>query len=386
MPLGLRGSGSFGTDDRPKSYRDFISHIDPNGDAILTAFTSKLKKQQVGDPEHKWAEKDQPTLRLTVNGAQTSGDATIEVNGSLAKAVRARNLLWNERTDEKIMVASDPTLTTEIVVTRGACGTTAAAMVDGDGLQLIGDSITEDAATPTAVSYDPTWKTNYLETFRESVNLTLIAKAMKLRYGKAKPEMKNDAFKKITRRMEYEFLLGSPSEDLTGAQPARTTGGFKHFVTTNVFDAGGSTSKTEFDNYMKDIFSYGSKEKLYLCGNTHAMVLGQLAEKNSNLQLEPSKEGVYGFKLKRLYTVGGDLMIYTHPLLSVNPTLTSWGFAIDLDKVGYIYAPGLDLQYLTDRQENGRTVETDEWLAVCGLEIMHEKAHGIVKNVTSAVL
>lgn len=384
MPvLGLRGSGSWGTDDRPKSYRDFISYLEPNGDTPITAFTAKLKKQQVSDPEYKWAEKGLPTLRLVVNGSQTSSDTTIEVNSSIAKAVRARDILWNERTDEKVMVSSDPTLTTEIVVARAACGTTAAAMNDLDGLVVLGQSLTEDASTPTAVSTDPTWKTNYLEVFRVPVNITDIAKSMKLRWGKPKPELKKEALKQISCRMELAFLLGSPSEDLSGSQPARTTGGFKHFVTTNVFDAGGAMSEAEWDDYMESIFAYGSKEKAYFCGAKQMKVVTQMAKAKGQINLEASMEGVYGFKMVRYLTPHGELKLYSHPLLSQNATLTSWGFAIDFDKISYRYADGLDLHYVTGRQENGRTVETDEWYAVCGLEIMHENAHGIIKNVTS---
>jgi hypothetical protein len=38
------------------------------------------------------------------------------------------------------------------------------------------------------------------------------------------------------KEIEYALLFGHPSEDLTGSQPRRTTGGARHFITTNVTD------------------------------------------------------------------------------------------------------------------------------------------------------
>lgn len=55
MPvLGLRGTGSWGTDERPKAYRDSLLYLFPNGDTPLTALTSKLRQEAVDDPEFKW--------------------------------------------------------------------------------------------------------------------------------------------------------------------------------------------------------------------------------------------------------------------------------------------------------------------------------------------
>ena len=49
--LGLRGTGDWATDQRPKSWRDGILYLYPNGMAPLTAMTAKLKSQKVDDPQ-----------------------------------------------------------------------------------------------------------------------------------------------------------------------------------------------------------------------------------------------------------------------------------------------------------------------------------------------
>ncbi len=55
MPvLGLRGTGDFGADERPKDFRETILFRDPNGDAPIFALTSKTRKRVVSDPQYYW--------------------------------------------------------------------------------------------------------------------------------------------------------------------------------------------------------------------------------------------------------------------------------------------------------------------------------------------
>ena len=49
--LGMRGSGDWVTDQRPKNWREGILHLYPNGMAPLTAILSKMKEEKVDDPE-----------------------------------------------------------------------------------------------------------------------------------------------------------------------------------------------------------------------------------------------------------------------------------------------------------------------------------------------
>lgn len=49
--LGMRGTGDWGTDERPKSWREMILFLYPNGSMPLTAMMSKMKNEKVSDPE-----------------------------------------------------------------------------------------------------------------------------------------------------------------------------------------------------------------------------------------------------------------------------------------------------------------------------------------------
>jgi hypothetical protein len=51
---GLRGTGDWGTDERPKNFREYILFRQPNGDTPLTALMAKTGKESVDDPEFSW--------------------------------------------------------------------------------------------------------------------------------------------------------------------------------------------------------------------------------------------------------------------------------------------------------------------------------------------
>ena len=48
--LGLRGTGDWVTDQRPKNFREGLLLLFPNGDVPLTAINSKGKSRRVDDP------------------------------------------------------------------------------------------------------------------------------------------------------------------------------------------------------------------------------------------------------------------------------------------------------------------------------------------------
>src|SRR5215467_10110620 len=79
---GLRGTGDWGTDERPKNFRESILFFSPNGDAPIFALTSKLGKKSVNDPEFAWWSESNNLFRLLVNGALASSDQTVTVSSA----------------------------------------------------------------------------------------------------------------------------------------------------------------------------------------------------------------------------------------------------------------------------------------------------------------
>ena len=48
---GLRGTGDWAADERPKNFREMILWRNPNGQTPLTALLSKMKHESTSEPE-----------------------------------------------------------------------------------------------------------------------------------------------------------------------------------------------------------------------------------------------------------------------------------------------------------------------------------------------
>src|SRR5512135_713184 len=79
---GLRGTGDWGTDERPKNFRESILFFSPNGDAPLFALTSKMGKKSVDDPEFSWWAESNNLFRLHTSGTLGSTDTTATVDSA----------------------------------------------------------------------------------------------------------------------------------------------------------------------------------------------------------------------------------------------------------------------------------------------------------------
>ena len=64
---GLRGSGEFSTDFRPKNYRELFTLMEPNGNAPLNALLAMGSSEPTDDPEFKNFRDELPDRKLKVN-------------------------------------------------------------------------------------------------------------------------------------------------------------------------------------------------------------------------------------------------------------------------------------------------------------------------------
>src|SRR5262249_48262542 len=278
--LGLRGTGSFSSDDRPKTSRQAMVLLEPNTKAPLTAIMSRLKEEQTDDPEFKVFLKDLPTQRVLGSGSQTSNTTTINIQGSgLANILKKGHAVLNERTLEVMWVSADPTSPfNSFSATRGR-GSTAAALNDGDGLLIIGTHHMEGVAAPSAVTYDPSVTSNFTQIFRNVLDLTGTASQTRQRWGEAGPlkEYQRETLELHAIEMEKGFCLGTNVEDTTGATPERTTRGLLSSITSNVPDFSAGVSIDGWENFLESVFKKGSSEKAFFCGSRALNVLNKLA-------------------------------------------------------------------------------------------------------------
>lgn len=391
---GLRGTGNWATDERPKNFRETILWRDPNGSAPLTALMSKMKKETTDDPEYSWYEEELSIVRMTIASITTTTITTITASTGSALDLKEGDLLLIEPVtetagfaDEIARVAVTPTTTTAISVTRGSAGTTAATTSTTTSVTLIGSAYAEGTLSPDATSRNPTKVTNYTQIFKDAYQLTGTAEKTRTRTG---DPVKNDKKRKMfdhATRQEFAYLFGKKSEDLTGgsnSKPLRMTGG----LLQKLAEATASyshcskvwTATMTVDTFLAavyPVFDYGTQsgstagnERLVLAGNTALNAMNSMAKDDGQIQYDGTVK-VYGMDLRKYVLPQGTLYLRTHPLMNVHGRFKSSMFI--LDPSGIVYRPLKDRD--TKMQDNIQANDSDsrkgQWMTEAGIECHH---------------
>ena len=422
--LGMRGTGNWATDQRPKNWREMILYLYPNGSAPLTAVLSKLSEESTTDPEFNWWTKTLPTQKATLTDFAPQSDGE---TGTVAAGVAAGTVVYGKcseadadqfRTGHQVLLrdASDTALDTVAkvvsVVKDGASsilgfklleenngltdpGTAASAC---DTALIIGNINAEGASSPDAIGYDPVKYTNYTQIFRTPLQISRTARATKLRTGDAYKELKREALELHSIEMEKAFIHGVKSETTgnTGL-PERSTDGLLNFIATNasgnILDYQndthlgnlGVTTNTAWtvngehflDAALEQIFRYGSNEKLVFCGSGALLGIQRLAKAGGQIQLSPKSEA-YGMKVVEWITPFGVIYLKTHPLFSYEASTRNWMVVMEPEKLKYRF---IDDTKFSDVTPVGQDGTKEEFLTECGLELHHPEAFGIFKGV-----
>ena len=385
--LGLRGTGDFTSDERPKNWREKLLYLFPNGEAPLTAILSMLKSESVNDPEYNWFNKRMPTQRMRLNGQHLAAVTTLTVDSGAKDSVTG-TIILHETSGELLKVVSDPTIDTELEVLRSYGSVAAGTLADDDYLTIIGNVHAEGDDSPSGRSYAPTKYFNYTEIFRTALEMTRTAKKTRLRWDTsgAYREAKREALMLHSIEMEKAFIWGEAVEG-TGAngKPERMTGGILSFLSTNIngdFAVAGALDEPTWETLLEQIFRFGSTEKLALCGSTFLGAINTIAKRNGTLNLVP-QDKTYGLKIVEYLSPFGTIMLKSHPLFNQHPVWRKNALILDVKNLVYRYID--DTMFIKNRQGNGQDLSKDEFLTECGLEVEFEETHAYVTGVTEGL-
>lgn len=391
---GLRGTGSFGTSERPQDFREMILWMQPNGSAPLFALTSKMKKEAVNDPQYHWWEETKDIARATVDGAITdTTTTTITVDAASGGSggglqFAPGDLLMVEADvsvyDPEYVKVSSVTNDTTIVVTRGAAASTAAAIGDGAGLLRVGSAHAEGSGAPNVVSNNPTKFTNYTQIFKTAYEVTETAKSTYFRTG---DPLKNDQIRKSfvhAEKIEQAFLWGLASETTgSNGQPERTTAGLRKLVTSNIKVYSADPTIDSFIEDLSPVFDYeagsAGDERIVYAGNGAINFLNKLIASDTSTRINYDGQiEVYGQKLRKFTIPQGSFAIKSHPLMNVHPLYTYSMFVINPS--GLIYRPlkNRDTKIQKNIQANDEDKQKDQWITECGLELHYERTFAYI--------
>lgn len=393
---GLRGTGDWGTDERPKSFREYILWRDPNGESPVTALGAKMRSEGVTDPEFNWWEEEQTPIRLQVNGAVTTGAVTVVVDSGDALNLVAGDVLMVEVAENatytgEFIEVSAVASATSFTVTRAAAGTTAATIADDLFLTKIGNVFAEGTTSPGSATRNPTKYHNLCQIFKTAYELTKTAEGTKARTG---PALQNDKKRKMfdhSVALELATIFGKRHETTgSNGKPKRYTAGILYYLAAAAAaDPTGSghcmkiwtTSPTEDTfldatyqmwNYRAGGRGVGGNQRIGLAGNGFLNKLNKLARNSSSTRI--NFDGVvstYGMQLQRWILPQGELYIRTHPLFNVHTRFTN--SCLFLNPGGLIERPFRKTRPQDNIQANDADVHKGQWLTETGYEFHHLK-------------
>lgn len=391
---GLRGTGDWGTSERPKNFREMILWRNPNGSAPLTALMSKMRSQTTDDPEFAWWEEELNPPRVKLSAQIVTAGLTATISEGDANDLVAGDLLLVEKATPttysfEIVSVTAVQSSTQFTVGRGASGTTAntATIVTSSYLVKIGNSFEEGTTSPDASTRNPTKESNYTQIFKHTYRLTGTAEQTNVRTG---DPLKNDKKRRMFQHstaLEHAFLFGYPNEDTSGTKPKRTTGGLfyylgKNFTATTkptiatISSVLATTSEDSFLDAVYQVFDYNSDqagdERLMLYGNGFANWLNKAARMGDSTRIQldnPVK--VYGMNLTQWVTPQGRFYGRSHPLMNINSRFTNGCFIIDPSGCRYRALRGRDTRFKDNVQANDADERKGLWITEAGVEYNH---------------
>ena len=382
---GVRGTGDWGTDERPKNFREGILFLNPNGMAPIFGLSSKMGKKTVDDPEFSWWDEPNNLVRLQLSGALSASASTVGVDsndpaeGSIdahwgtASNLKAGDLLMVEpaadaaNLNTEVVKVTSVTNATSFEVSRGAAGTTAAAITDNSYLLKIGSAYSEGTRAPDATSRNPIKYYNLTEIFKNTYELTGTVMQTRARTG---DPMRNDKKRKMfdhSRDIETSILFGRRHETTgTNGKPERYMGGLRSFIPSSILSNDWSMANL-LDN-VSTVFDWDSMagdERMVFCGN------GALNEFNKKLESQSSsavrinydgRASMYGVNFRRYIVPQGELMIKTHPLLSRHPLYNYSWWIIDGSALKWVALRNRDTKFKDNIQHNDEDTTKGQWM------------------------
>ncbi len=387
---GLRGTGDWGTDERPKNFREMILWREPNGTAPLTALLAKMKSESVNDPEYSWWEEENNLLRVQLDstGASATSTAFGLVSGGLDMV--PGDLFMVEKTetatyDNELVMVTVVTSDTAVTMIRAQSGSSGANTGTSSFLTKVGNVFAEGTSSPDVTTRNPVKINNFCQIFKTAYELTKTTEKTHARTG---DPLKNDKKRKMfdhSAALEWSFLFGQKFEDTgTNGKPRRFTGGLREHITTNVNIF--TTSPTE-DTFLDTVFPVwdysamngGAAERLILAGNGFLNNLNAIARDSNSTQI--NFEGTvktYGMELMKWVLPQGTVFIKTHPLMNTHSKFTNSAFVIN--PAGLTYRHLRDTKSQDNIQGNDEDTHKGQWLSEVGLEIHHEKTMAYIGN------
>jgi hypothetical protein len=357
----------------------------PEAQPFLT-LTGKIKgKRKAFNKKFEWLEKDFKPRKLTVSGAQTDVDTSIELVTNDGAKAAANDFVRNTRTGEIFLVSSIATDTLTVVRAIGAAGV---AMNDGDVLVILGSSYPDNSLIGTFKSITEYPNFGYTQIFRTPFGFTGRDLVTELYGGSDKMNETKWQAVEHKRSIEYAAFFGKRHliAAAGGVKDRSFTGGLEYAIQSNVWNVSGvALNSRVFNEFLEEGLRWGkggriqggAATKYLLCSSRWLTEINGWAEAKLEYRVLDSTIGFAAMEYKSPH---GRVMLLPAPLLDeFHP---DYAFLVDVNHVDYVYLRQRDTKLLDNRQENDRDGEAYEYFSDCGFQVEFEQSHALLKGIS----
>lgn len=363
--------------------KDRIAFWEPEA-APLTVFTKRVKgrTRNVSQYSYDILEKEAQPRLVTVSGAQTSGDVSIELSAGLGSRISKYALLRNQRTSEVVWVSAVSTDT--LTVTR-AIGGAAQAMNDGDTLDLLGSAYEDGSNKGTLKSIKETREYNLTQIVRRPFGFTGRQQVTGL-YG-GKDPVTERKWQAIEHRKDIEKLMFfGKRHDTTGPNSRQLSfmGGADFFIRSNRWNLGGvEPTERQFIEWLEYAMRYGQGgnvdgpgEKLLFASPRWQTIIENFGRDKVRYT---QGETTLGLKVGTYECVHGRLKIIRQPIFTGNDA--QFAFMVDPNHVRYVHLEDRDTKLVENIQANDVDGYEEEYITDCGAEWEIEGSHAVLYGI-----
>ncbi|MBX2861183.1 MAG: DUF5309 domain-containing protein [Vampirovibrio sp.] len=224
---------------------------------------------------HSWVNTRLVGFKDRLDGAIDNSATTIDVDGSFQGAPNKYVAGTVIKVEDEYMKITSVNSSTQVTVTRGYAGSTAASHVDNTQVDIV--------AKPKAEGFEPSESehefgikdSNFTQIFSRFISLTGTSQAVKVAGAENQMSTQTERkLKELLKEVEREAILGIKFED--GSGDNRLFGGLQQFVTQENDAAAAALATSHIDTAVLELLENGAKPNTLLVSNIQKNALNNL--------------------------------------------------------------------------------------------------------------
>lgn len=365
---------------------DKIYLLEPNA-APLYVLVSKLNKRVAINTTFSWLE---DTLQPSWETLGVSADSSATALTATHNYINPYDVVKVIETGELLLATA--VTQTAITVYRSWGDTAGASIATTYNLLILGPAFQEGETNANLITRSTinVQKSNYLQIFRKSVEITKTLANSELYGGNDRNYQRKKKGIEFLRDLERSFIHGQDIEDTpttaytVSTHARRTTAGLDHFISTNSTTSVATMTESEFETALRTVFRYGSNSRYLFCAPLVISVISQWAQ--GKLSMFPNDK-TYGIAITQYLSPHGTLnlvkeVMLEHATVAGTTYYAGYCYFVELEDIVYRYLQNRDVQMETDIQLPGDDLYKDQYVAEVGMEFHNELKMGKMSGIT----